>query len=78
MVKLVLLVFFLPVACFAQRIEHQQAEARNEQIIITYDLVTGKAGDKYRVHLYSSHNNFSFPVTRVSGNIVALENFTRL
>ena len=57
MVKLVLLVFFLPVACLAQRIENQQAEPLNNQIIITYDLVQGKAGDKYRVHLFSSHGN---------------------
>jgi hypothetical protein len=67
-----LLVFIL--ACFhlsAQRLENIRAEALNggEKVIITYDLNGGSANQKFKVSVYSSHNNYSTPLSLVSGDI---------
>jgi len=38
-------------------------------VIITYDLTGGQADQKYKVSVYGSHNNYSTPLSLVSGDV---------
>jgi hypothetical protein len=67
---LLLVLLFATLQLSAQRLENIRAEAVNggERVIITYDI-SGASGKKYRVTVYSSHNNFSTPLSMVSGDV---------
>ncbi len=71
--RIFLLAFFVLTACdtIAQRLENIRAEAINggESVIITYDLTGGSSSSKYKVAIYSSHNNFATPLTQVTGDL---------
>jgi hypothetical protein len=55
----------------AQRIENVRAEVfgEGEKVVITYDINGGSPGQKFRVTVYGSHNNFAAPLTLVSGDV---------
>src|SRR6185295_7886990 len=53
----------------AQKVENVRAAASGEQIIITYDLSGTKPEQRFKVNLYSSHNNFAAPVFQVTGDL---------
>src|SRR5882762_1847745 len=53
----------------AQKVENVRAAASGEQIIITYDLTGVKSDQRFKVNLYSSHNNFASPVQQVTGDV---------
>lgn len=67
---LLLVLFFATLQLSAQRLENIRAEAVNggERVIITYDI-SGATGKKYTVKVYSSHNNFSTPLSMVGGDV---------
>lgn len=55
----------------AQRIENVRAEVfgEGEKVVITYDINGAALGQKFRVTVYGSHNNFAAPLTLVSGDV---------
>lgn len=64
---------FLPVLLisltgYAQKIDNITAEFDGERIIITYDLVPGKANDKFNVTLKSSYDNYQKPLKFLMGD----------
>ena len=69
MKKLLLLLPFLPILAFSQKIENLKATVEGEKIVITYDLTGGVPGDSYNISIFSSSNNFSAPLSLVSGDV---------
>ena len=67
---LLLVLLFATFQLSAQRLENIRAEAVNsgDRVIITYDI-SGPAGKKYQVKVYSSHNNYTTPLSMVSGDV---------
>ena len=53
----------------AQKVDNVRAAASGELIIITYDLSGTKPEERFKVKLYSSHNNFVSPVQQVTGDV---------
>lgn len=70
-IPLLLILVFGAFQLSAQRLENIRAEAQNggEKVIITYDLNGVAAGAKYKVAVYSSHNNYSTPLSQVTGDL---------
>lgn len=58
-------------SAFAQRVENIKAEVLGdgEKVIITYDITGASEGQKFKVTLYSSHNNFAAPLSLVTGDV---------
>lgn len=52
----------------AQSIQNVKATFQDGKAIIVYDLTGGRASQKYSLELFSSHNNFSTPLARLSGD----------
>ena len=53
----------------AQKVENVRAASSGDQIIVTYDLTGTKPDQRFKVNLYSSHNNFAGPVQNVTGDV---------
>lgn len=53
----------------SQRIENVKAMPLGEKVIVNYDITSATDGQKFKVQLFSSHNNFSSPLTMVSGDL---------
>lgn len=53
----------------AQRIENFKASYAEGKVLITYDLISSKPADKFKVELYGSHNNYSVPIKLVTGDV---------
>jgi len=68
---LLLVLLFASFHLYAQRLENIRAEAINggERVIITYDLTGPNADQKYKVAVFSSHNNYSTPLSQISGDV---------
>lgn len=68
---LLLVLLFATVQLSAQRLQNIRAEAVNggERVLITYDITGASQGQKFRVTVYSSHNNYSTPLSQVSGDV---------
>lgn len=68
---LLLVFLFASFHLYAQRLENIRAEAINggERVVITYDLVGANPDQKYKVNVYSSHNNYSTSLSQVSGDL---------
>lgn len=66
---LILAILTLPIYCFSQKLENLKAEALGDKIIITYDITGSHPDDSYNISLYSSHNNYSVPLTLVTGDV---------
>lgn len=61
---------FLALAATAQSIENIKAVAQGSKIIITFDIKDPKPGQNtYNIQLFSSHDNFSAPLTFLKGDI---------
>lgn len=54
---------------FSQKIENVRADVNGDQMIITYDLIGAAEGQEFRIQMYSSNNNFTVPLLRVTGDI---------
>jgi hypothetical protein len=70
-ISLLLVLFFACFQLYAQRIENIRAEAINggERVTITYDITGAPANQKFKVSVYSSHNNYSTPLSLVTGDL---------
>ncbi len=68
---LLLVLLFATFQLSAQRLDNIRAEAVNggERVIITYDINGASQGQKFRVSVFSSHNNYSTPLTMLSGDV---------
>jgi hypothetical protein len=68
---LLLVLLFATFQLSAQRLENIRAEAVNggERVIITYNITGASQGQKFRVTVYGSHNNYSSPLSMVSGDL---------
>ena len=53
----------------AQQVSNVNARISGENVIITYDLVGAKVGQKFRIELYSSADNYAAPLENVSGDV---------
>lgn len=65
---------FLFLTCgvaLGQRVENVKAEVLSDgdRVIITYDLTSANASQRFKVSLYSSHNNYASPLTLVTGDV---------
>jgi len=52
---------------FAQSVENISTRFDGQNIIITYDLVHSNVNEKFRVDLFSSHDNYNLPLKLVTG-----------
>lgn len=69
--KLLFPLLFLAIPLAAQRIENIKAEVfgEGEKVVVTYDINGAATGQKFKISLYGSHNNYSAPLTLVSGDV---------
>jgi hypothetical protein len=69
--KLLFPLLFLAIPLAAQRIENIKAEVfgEGEKVVVTYDINGAASGQKFKIALYGSHNNYSTPLTLVSGDV---------
>src|SRR5688572_23241910 len=69
--KLLIPLLFLAIPLTAQRIENIRAEVfgEGEKVVITYDITGAAQGQKFKISIYGSHNNFSAPLALVSGDV---------
>ena len=66
------LIFLLSGICqlaSGQRVANLRTELKSGLMTVTYDLVAPSEEYSFDVKLYSSHNNYSVPVTRVTGDV---------
>jgi len=66
---LVFLLLFTYSSITAQRIENVKASAVDDKVVVTYDINEAVDGQKFKVRLYSSYDNFTNPLTMVSGDV---------
>ena len=66
-----ILLVFLSSFTWAQRIENIRAEVigDGEKVVITYDINGASSGQKFKITLYSSHNNYRSPLSLVAGDV---------
>lgn len=69
--RLLLPLLLLTTSLAAQRVENIRAEVfgEGEKVVITYDITGAAMGQKFKVTVYGSHNNFAAPLTLVSGDV---------
>lgn len=68
----IVFMFAFGLMCFgikAQTIQHVKAVFLDGKVTVTYDLIGGKSNQKFALDLYGSHNNFSKPLAKVSGDV---------
>jgi hypothetical protein len=67
-------VFFLLCLFFnselrAQKIENVRASSTDEKVTIVYEITGAKDGQKFKIRLYGSHDNYTTPLSFVSGDV---------
>jgi hypothetical protein len=69
--RLPFLLLLVSTSLAAQRIENIKAEVfgEGEKVVITYDITGAAQGQKFKVSVYGSHNNFTAPLTLVTGDV---------
>jgi len=60
-------IFLISLRGWSQSVQFVRAQVSGENVIINYDL-NGESGQIFNIEIYSSHNNFTIPLTRVSGD----------
>jgi hypothetical protein len=71
--SIILLVFCfnlvqIPVS-LAQQLTNLRTFFNGERVVITYDLEATDDDEHYRIDLFSSHDNYTEPLTHVTGNV---------
>jgi hypothetical protein len=62
--------FFMPgIFCFAQAIENIKVSFDGQKVSITYDLLHANPDEKFKVTIFSSHDNFSIPLNFAEGDV---------
>ena len=67
--SIIFLLLLVSLQVSAQQVSNVNARLSGENVIITYDLVGAKVGQKFRIELYSSHDNYQSPLKEVSGDV---------
>lgn len=65
----VFLCFVLGFSCCGQTLENVNASFDGEKMVITYDLGFTDANQKFKVALYSSHDNYTTPIAFSTGDL---------
>jgi len=60
---------FMALGLSAQQVNNVKASLSGEDVIITYDLVGTKVGQRFRIELFSSFDNYGAPLQLVSGDV---------
>lgn len=62
---------FVSFQLVGQRLENIHAEptANGERVAITFDITGAQEGQRFRVSVYGSHNNYSAPLQQLSGDV---------
>ncbi len=55
--------------CFSQTLDNVKASFDGDKVIITYDLNNADVNQKFKVGLYSSHDNYNNPISFGTGDI---------
>jgi hypothetical protein len=69
LIVFVLLCLFFNVDLRAQQIENVKASSTDEKVIIVYEITGAKEGQKFKIRLYGSHDNYTTPLNFVSGDV---------
>jgi hypothetical protein len=64
-----LIVSFASLPVLAQRIQNVNATVIKDKVVITYDIAEASEGQKFRLQLYASTNNFTSPLVHVTGDV---------
>jgi hypothetical protein len=67
--RLIALFLFAHTFVYAQRIDNVKAATAGDKVVITYDINDAAEGQKFKVRLYASHDNYSSPLAQVSGDV---------
>lgn len=63
------LLFLSVINCYGQTITNVQARTEGNKVIITYDLVSNTQGEKFKIELRSSINNYTSILKEVTGDV---------
>ncbi|MFC2126526.1 Ser-Thr-rich GPI-anchored membrane family protein [Bacteroidota bacterium] len=63
------ILLFAPVALYPQEFKNIIAEVSDDEVIINYDLIYDDQDEKFRVAVYSSHNNYQTKLINVSNDV---------
>jgi hypothetical protein len=66
---LVLLMVLVSFQSFSQTVILKKIELGGDKIVVHYDLDDNDPNHFYRIQLFSSKDNFSYPITKVSGDV---------
>lgn len=55
--------------CFGQKLANLRASFDGERVVVNYDLTHPDAGQKFKLALYSSHDNYAKPLTSLTGDV---------
>ena len=61
--------FFIAFGLSAQQVSNVKATLSGEDVIISYDLVGSQGGQKFRIELFSSFDDYKAPLKAVSGDV---------
>jgi hypothetical protein len=67
--RFIALFLFAHTFVYAQRIDNVKAAVAGDKVVITYDINDAADGQKFKVRLYGSHDNFNNPLAQVSGDV---------
>ena len=59
----------MPLLCSAQSVLIKRIDLVQEKIVVHYDLDDSNPNNEYQLNLYVSKDNFSVPMTKVSGDV---------
>jgi len=69
MKRLLLLFVALPFLANAQKVSVTKVELIAERVVVTYDLEYSNASQDFLINLYGSKDNFTVPLTKVTGDV---------
>ncbi|MCI0751544.1 MAG: hypothetical protein L0Y35_06885 [Flammeovirgaceae bacterium] len=71
MQKILFFLCLIAASTQAQQLENVRAQMVGDKVLITYDINQPRQGQKFIVLAYGSHNNFTTPLSLVSGDVGA-------
>src|SRR4051812_7471077 len=66
---IVLLMVLVSFQSFSQTVVLKKIELGGEKIVVHYDLEDSNPNHFYRIQLFSSTDNFAYPLNKVSGDV---------
>jgi len=65
----VLLLILLTSSVHCQEVENIQVQVKGHLIVVSFDLTSADPSIKYKIDLFSSHDDFQTPLTAVTGDV---------